>query len=771
MFCLVSKRLLLCLVESSGWNAVPYQDEFPQFSFPQCEYKGSNFQNFKPSTLRVVGDRLLSSNVRLVAADALNVHRPLMFYERSVAQNLRRGCIMKKCRSLKWMLAFWVIALGCQITAAKDEDGEALAKWKGKFDRTIFPLMKQRCIECHSGDQPDGELDLGKFTDGETAASQMEMWDEVGKRIRLNEMPPAGSPQLDDSQKGQFYRWLDSRPSEDLCSKLANEETQAWYQGFVMSRRLTRTEYLNGMRDLLGISVDAGFQIPSDGAGGEGFDTNGGTLFTSPIHIEQYLAATIDTLNRALSDSPPTPDHLEQGNPKGDNSSPETAGPVPASRKLNVSSGMRDAILCSQPSSTTSPTQAAEEVVRQFARRAWRRPVGDDEVQRLVGLFANVFQQSDDFLVAIKQPLTAILISPNFLFVVETESEQGGVQRLTQHQLATRLALFLWSSVPDAVLLDAADAGELDTQPQVLFHTNRMLNDDRAQAIGENFGLQWLGLANFLETVRPDAETFPEYNVKLASDLRQEVIQTVSTVFRQDRSLLELVDSPQVYISGRLAKFYGLSEDSQALDAWQEVLVAGSPRGGIITSGAVLVNASYPRRTSPVLRGRWLLEEILGSKVPPPPPGVPALEEAVSEDVVSLRQRLEIHRKNPECASCHNRMDPLGFGLENFDAIGRWREEDNGQAIDASGTLPSGQSFQGPSQLKQILLERSGDFERHLIKKMLGFALGRELNKFDDCVVDQAMESLQENGHRSRLVIETIVTSYAFQHRYFKAKK
>jgi hypothetical protein len=199
------------------------------------------------------------------------------------------------------------------------------------------------------------------------------------------------------------------------------------------------------------------------------------------------------------------------------------------------------------------------------------------------------------------------------------------------------------------------------------------------------------------------------------------------------------------------------------------VPAAQSGRGGVITMGAVLMSTSYPQRTSPVLRGRWLLEEILGSPVPPPPPGVPALSESISGQAATLRQSLELHRRNPECASCHDRMDPLGFGLENFDGLGRWRDADHGLPIDATGKLPNGQEFEGPSQLKKILLQRSAEFEGHLTRKLLGFALGRSLTKFDQCVIDDSLKALTENDHRSGEIVRVIVTSFAFQNRYFKA--
>jgi len=274
-------------------------------------------------------------------------------------------------------------------------------------------------------------------------------------------------------------------------------------------------------------------------------------------------------------------------------------------------------------------------------------------------------------------------------------------------------------------------------------------------------------LTRFLSGIKPDREVYPSHNDQLSSDLQLEAVRFVSTVFREDRSLLDLIDANYVVINGNLAQHYGLDLPADA--PWQRFETSDRRRGGVITLGATLMSASYPRRTSPVLRGRWILEEVLGGQVPPPPPNVPALEDAVTEQATTLRERLELHRKNPDCASCHNRMDPLGFGLENFDGLGRWRENDQGLVIDSSGQLPSGERFQGPEELKKILLNRAAEFDLHVVRKLLGFALGRELNKFDECVIKDSLDRLNAENHRASAVIETIVLSYPFQHRYFKA--
>jgi hypothetical protein len=245
------------------------------------------------------------------------------------------------------------------------------------------------------------------------------------------------------------------------------------------------------------------------------------------------------------------------------------------------------------------------------------------------------------------------------------------------------------------------------------------------------------------------------------------VVEFVTSIFRSDASLLKLLDSDETYVNDRLAAHYGLPGDFDA--AFRPVSLAGSPRGGLTTMAAVLTNTSHAHRTSPVLRGGWLLARILGERVPPPPPDVPALEEeGATLAAQSLRERLEQHRARPECATCHDRIDPLGFGLEHFDAIGRWRADDAGLPIDASGQLPSGEKFDGSEGLKRILLARSDQFLKHLIRQMLGFAMGRPLNRFDQCVIDDTFLALQRQEYRAALLVEEIVVSYPFQHRFIK---
>ncbi|MFN5078350.1 MAG: DUF1592 domain-containing protein [Planctomyces sp.] len=658
-------------------------------------------------------------------------------------------------------MRFWreclcvVLCVSCSASGVTADELEAkVARWKKDYEARVLPIIRERCQQCHNAEKSEGELDLSKFATGDQAYEAADAWERVARRIRLNEMPPQGSPGLNDRQKGTFQKWVDTRPNQDLCSQLASEETQSWYRGYVMSRRLTQLEYRNAVRDLLGQSLPVGEEPPVDGAGGEGFATVGDSLFTSTLHTEAYLLLADQLVDRALPAG-----RMEQWL----SGAGEQSGGV--LRGLLSESQWR--LLDTAASADAAGVQSAvQQLIAGFARRAWRRPPTEEEVTRLQQLFAASLPRLSSVLESVRQPLKAVLVSPHFLFVVETEPDETGVLPLTGHQLATRLALFLWSSVPDEELLAAADAGVLADDRQYRQQIRRMLADSKSAGLGENFGLQWLGLRNFGGVV-PDAKVYPQYSELLAGDLREEAVQFVSGVFRENRPLTDLLAADYVVVNGRLAQYYGLSLPADA--DWQRVVVADGRRGGAATLGAVLTAASYPRRTSPVLRGRWILDELLGTPVPPPPPGVPPLDQSVAESgSQTLRQRLELHRQKPECASCHDRMDPLGFGLENFDGIGRWRESDAGQSIDAAGRLPSGEQFAGPAELEAVLLGRKDDFLNHFSRKMLGFALGRELNKFDACVVETSVKKLQENGFQSQILIEEIACSYPFRNRYYK---
>ncbi len=601
----------------------------------------------------------------------------------------------------------------------------------GGFEQDVLPVLKDSCFECHSGAEPEGGLDLAKFHTEEEALAAPEVWDKVWKRVNKFEMPPEGSPRIGDRQAA-LMGWIDAnrRPSGD-CNQLASDETMQWYGGIVMSRRLTRAEYNHSIRDLVGVDLRPADAFPADGSGGEGFDNVGSTLFLSPVQLEKYLAAAEAVLDAAL--------------------------PTDAAQQK---------IMIATPDGGRSPREAARVIVADFARRAYRRPVENDDVERLLSMFDRAQRRGDDFQSSVKLALEAVLISPHFLFLSEPEPDAGGVYQLGQYQIAERLAYFLWASMPDDELLRLADDGILTNEAVLRGQVRRMLADPKAHGFAESFATQWLGIGALGQSVRPDSVRFPDFDDQLAADMRAEAVALVETVFREDRSLLELLDCDYALVNSRLAEHYGLPPIVG--DELRRVPLEDGRRGGVLGLGAVLTATSYPLRTSPVIRGKWVLETLLGSVVPPPPPNagkLPDDDHDLTRDQ-TFRQQLEAHRTKPECAACHARMDPLGFGLENFDAIGRWRHHQNGQPVDSSGQLPSGEAFSGPDQLKHVLLAHKDEFIQNLCRKMLGYALGRGLNKFDDCVVRDGVEALAANDYRSSALIETIVTSYPFQHRY-----
>ena len=352
-------------------------------------------------------------------------------------------------------------------------------------------------------------------------------------------------------------------------------------------------------------------------------------------------------------------------------------------------------------------------IVSRLARRAYRRPVTKDEVARLVSLAERVEGETGSFEEGVASALQAILVSPDFLFRIERgeprlmTSRRGapiGI-RLTQHELASRLSYFLWASMPDAALAAAADRGVL-RQPAVLAaQVKRMLAEPRSAALGEHFAGQWLQV-RALESASPDREKFPDFDHYLRTSMRRETELFVAAIVREDRSILDFLDGKFTFLNERLARHYGI-EGVSGTEFRRVALPADGVRGGVITQASVLTVSSYATRTSPVLRGRWILDNILAAPPPDPPPNVPSLDAAGVGTTTSVRQQLEQHRADPICASCHKRMDPLGFGLENFDAVGAWRTTDGTVPIDPSGTLPDGRTFSGPKELRAILSERA----------------------------------------------------------------
>lgn len=408
----------------------------------------------------------------------------------------------------------------------------------------------------------------------------------------------------------------------------------------------------------------------------------------------------------------------------------------------------------------------AREIVNTMTARAFRRPSRAGEVDRVLALVELAQREGENFNTSIGLGLQAILVSPHFLFRVEMDPEPDNpqtVRTLNDYELATRLSYFLWSSMPDEVLFAHARQGTLRSGDNLELQIKRMLGDPKAQALVENFAGQWLQLRN-LKTVAPDKRRYPDFDEALRTAMREETELFFAAVMREDKSVLDFLDGPYTYVNERLARHYGIADIKG--NEFRRVPLDGQQRGGVLSHASVLTVTSNPTRTSPVKRGKWVLENILGTPPPPPPPEVPPLEEetgAVASG--SLRERMEQHRAKAECAICHNRMDPLGFGLENYDGIGRWRTEDEKFAIDPSGVLPGGQSFSGPRDLKAVLKSRQDEFARCLAEKMLTYGLGRGVEYSDKCTVDDIAKAMRVSDYKFSSMIVAIVRSDPFQKR------
>lgn len=401
-------------------------------------------------------------------------------------------------------------------------------------------------------------------------------------------------------------------------------------------------------------------------------------------------------------------------------------------------------------------------IVSDLARRAYRRPVATWEVTGLLTLFSMARRQGDSFEEGVSLVLQALLVSPHFLFRIERDRGED-VHAINQHELASRLSYFLWSSMPDEELLRSADRGVLRDPTVLAGQVQRMLKDPKSRALVENFGGQWLELRK-LESAAPDRKRFPEFDPYLRMSMLKETELFFASIVSEDRSILDFIDGDYTFLNGRLADFYKVP-GIKGPEFRRVALPSSHQRSGVLTQASILTVSSYSTRTSPVLRGRWILENFLAAPPPPPPPDVPNLDEARVGTAASLRLQLEEHRRNATCASCHARMDPLGFGLENFDAIGAWRTQDGKSQIDSSGMLPDGRTFQGPQELKAILKADRDAFAECLTEKLLTYALGRGLESYDKPTVKNIAGRVAASRYRFSSLVLEIVRSLPFQMR------
>jgi hypothetical protein len=639
-------------------------------------------------------------------------------------------------------LLMLLVAFACggpnDTVCAEDANQTALATEVAEF-------LQTHCLRCHKGDRAKGKLDLTQFQSAQSMRSDPNRWNKIISRVSAGEMPPVGSELPKQEERERFV--LQAR--ETLLSLCCEGGPRP---GPAPLRRLNRTEYGATIRDLLRIEINLGQTLPDDGAGGEGFDNAAETLFLSPLHLEKYVEAAKEALDYAVK------------NPRS--RAALLSGKGAEERRFGF--GRRD--MPPEPDPPAAP-ETARAILDRFVPRAFRRPAREGEIEKYFALFEAAQQKGEPFEPALLLALRGMLVSPHFLFRLEDVNATSEPRLVGSHELASRLSYFLWASMPDDELMRLAAEDKLNEPETLRQQVGRMLKDRKTRESVESFVEQWLGTRELGRNVKPDPK-LNRYTNELEWALKQEPVLFVQYVLAENRSLLELLDADYAFLDSKLARHYGIRAENLKQQLTKVDLPADSHRGGLLGMAGVLTVSSLPHRTSPVLRGIWVREVLLGSPPPSPPPNVPPLDEKqAAASLQSIRELLEQHRASATCAACHDFIDPIGFGLENYDLLGRWRSEEGGRPVDAKGKLPDGTEFDGPQELKQVLLGRKDKFVRHLTTKMLGFALGRGLTIEDQCTVNEIATKVKEGEYRSHVLMAEIVCSVPFRYRASESSK
>lgn len=629
-------------------------------------------------------------------------------------------------RGVRALLVFGLapfLFLSAKAEPADDGEFSALqAGAKKTFRDQVTPFVRTYCLNCHGNRKSKGGVNFEPALKAPGHAAFSQRWKQALANVKAHDMPPEDAPkQPTDAERQTFLAWIGQ------IKFLSPKDP-----GPFVLRRLTKAEYGNTLHDLFGVDPAIARGLP-DEVFGEGYLN---TL--SPLQSEQYLGIAHEVVDRILA--------------------PADAPPTPLQRQL----------LGEPPAPGADARAAARQVARSLARAAYRRPPTEAELDVLGGVFDLGREHHLAYPAALGLMLKAVLVSPQFLFITPATEVAAGpaIVPLDDYQLASRLSYLLWARPPDAELAGLADRGTLHETASLQAQVRRLLQDPRSRALFDGFGAQWLGVAD-LAGKTFDPVKFPQMTGELRSAMYDEARLFFDSIVRDDRSVVGFIDSDYTFLNGTLAKIYGL-ENTVTGPAMRRVQLTDANRGGILGMPGILATTSFPHRTSAVKRGVWVLEQVLGERVPPAPPNVPALEKQDGAQVaaLTLRQRTELHRTDSVCTNCHKILDPIGFGLENFDAIGRWRETDDaGGAIDAAGELPGGKRFSSPKELKAIIAARHEELARNLTERLLAYALCRQLEGYDEIVVDRLMETLAQDGYRLQSLITAIVTSYPFTQR------
>ena len=624
-------------------------------------------------------------------------------------------------------------------TFSSSARSDAVAPQKTDFENNVAPVIRMYCFQCHTGSAPKGDFNLNFKSEQDfknRVGKERAEFQTMGDVLDSHEMPPGKQPQPTEIERQQIIHWL----NDDL---LAVDPTAPRIPGHVAAlRRLTNIEYQNTVRDLLDLpNFKIADDFPADSFA-NGFDNMADLLGYSTSHMDHYLDAAEEAIRELDATCVPSQNW--------DSHYMEPAG--------KVFDPIREYKL-----SYDNNQDRVRALLVKFLPRAYRRPVTSDEIERLMSFARMSLAQEGESFIRPKScyaPIRAALLSPYFFFRVERDPASG-VAPINEYELASRLSYFLWSSMPDDELFDLAGRNELRAHlnEQVV----RMLADPKARALTDNFAEQWLKL-RALNKVTPDPKLFPSFTESLRQSMMQEIKLFFASMVEHDSSIMDLLDGKYAFVNEELANYYRIP-GVRGAEFRRVALDSETHRRGILTAAGILTLTSTPNRTSPVRRGVWALDTIFDNPPKPPPPNVPSLESRGNVLTGTVRQVLAQHRNNLQCAGCHANIDPMGLALENFDAVGKWRDVEAGAPVDASGILPTGEKFQSLEGFESLLESRQSDFRQSLVKHLLTYALGRGLEYFDKPTIDDICASAATQNNRFSSVIIAIVNSDAFQKR------
>ena len=576
------------------------------------------------------------------------------------------------------------------------------------FEKEVLPMLETYCFDCHDSATAKGDIDLESALAQKPLVRNRLLWENVAERVKMGDMPPKKKSQPADSDRLKLRAWLAAEIDGFDYAKVRNP-------GYVPARRLTREEYNRTIRDLVGLDLRPADDFPMDFSGTSGFSNSANTLFLQTAHLDRYFTSAEGVIDEVRADEK-------------------------AWKKMVGNS--RDAATA----------------IREMMRRAYRRPPTHTETKEIIARYEAELEKKKSQDEALANAFKAILVSPNFLLRVENSVATAKDQEVSDFDLATRLSYFLWASTPDDELLDAAAAGKLSDSAGLQSQVERMLADPRSLSLGEIFAAEWLSTDDVGPRIRKDPIDNPWCTESLMAAMRAETAHFLHSLVMDNAPVVRLINADYTFLNAELARHYRIGGIEG--EKMRRVSLETKQRGGIFGHASVLATTSFPDRTSPVVRGKWILDTLLGTPPPPPPPDVPEIdvEGRGRRAATSLRRKLEVHRESARCAGCHSQMDPLGFALESYAEFGQWRG-----GIDDRGTLPSGAKFRGPAGLKLALIdERLDDLGAQVIRKMLAYALGRQLEFYDEATVREIAEKLKPTGYRFGDLVLAITASDPF---------